>query len=271
MLSKLVIRRPGLAVRTRLLGPGAVAAACALVAVLGAGSDALASNTARHPRSHPAAATTTIKACYQKGQPLATMKRVASTAACPSGYTSLTWNQQGPAGPQGKTGAQGKTGSQGATGPQGPAGVSAGVSGTSSTAGSLTTSPTFGSVLATAPVPTSGTYYVNASVLVSVAAGDTVACVLADNSGTHIGPFAIVGPAPSSIDDTLPLTFALPLSAGQSAVAFCADSTSGSATTFNDGSITATLISQAAGSTPRNGTASHRIKLSAPPAARHAW
>jgi type VI secretion system secreted protein Hcp len=36
--------------------------------------------------------------------------------------STITWNQQGPAGPQGAAGPQGSTGAQGAAGPQGPAG-----------------------------------------------------------------------------------------------------------------------------------------------------
>jgi hypothetical protein len=72
----------------------------------------------------------TIHSCYDGGGVL----KVASTAQCPSGLTSLSWSQTGPTGPQGPTGAagaqgatgdrgpQGATGPEGATGPQGPAG-----------------------------------------------------------------------------------------------------------------------------------------------------
>ena len=46
------------------------------------------------------------------------------TVSCPTGTTSLDWNQTGSQGPVGATGATGTTGATGATGPQGPAGIS---------------------------------------------------------------------------------------------------------------------------------------------------
>lgn len=46
--------------------------------------------------------------------------------ACPSGYTHVTWNQQGQTGPTGPAGPQGPTGPTGPAGPQGPAGPSTG-------------------------------------------------------------------------------------------------------------------------------------------------
>src|SRR6266566_5205126 len=69
----------------------------------------------------------TITGCYKPSD--GKLFIIDSTATCPSGTTTLTWNQtgpQGPAGPQGQTGAtgpQGSTGATGATGPQGSAGV----------------------------------------------------------------------------------------------------------------------------------------------------
>lgn len=47
----------------------------------------------------------------------------AERAACPTGMTSIQWNQTGPQGPQG---AQGDPGAAGAQGEQGPAGTAAG-------------------------------------------------------------------------------------------------------------------------------------------------
>ena len=45
-----------------------------------------------------------------------------SAYSCTSGETTITWNQQGPAGPQGPTGPTGPQGPTGATGPQGATG-----------------------------------------------------------------------------------------------------------------------------------------------------
>jgi hypothetical protein len=48
---------------------------------------------------------------------------IDSSATCPSGTTALSWNQQGPVGPQGQVGPAGPQGPAGATGPQGTSGV----------------------------------------------------------------------------------------------------------------------------------------------------
>lgn len=75
-----------------------------------------------------------IHACYKTSAPLqGDTLIIDSAAACPSGYTSLNWNQAGPAG---------ATGATGATGAQGPSGVvgsySRSVSGSSQGAGETT-------------------------------------------------------------------------------------------------------------------------------------
>jgi len=74
----------------------------------------------------------TINGCYSSGGALKVLTPAEPT--CPSGYTSIQWNQTGPQGPQGPTGPQGPagpqgpqgdtgaTGATGATGPAGPAG-----------------------------------------------------------------------------------------------------------------------------------------------------
>ena len=69
----------------------------------------------------------TLYACvHNRAQ---TIKMTTAAKACPNGYTKLSWNTQGPQGPQGITGAQGpqgpagSQGPQGSTGPQGPAGT----------------------------------------------------------------------------------------------------------------------------------------------------
>lgn len=69
-----------------------------------------------------------INGCYSSGGALKVL--TPSEPTCPSGYTSITWNQTGPKGPPGPTGPQGPAGPQGPqgdtgpTGPAGPAGTS---------------------------------------------------------------------------------------------------------------------------------------------------
>lgn len=65
-----------------------------------------------------------IFACYNaKDNPAELMVlNTAKTPSCPTGQTSVTWNQKGPTGPAGPQGAAGPTGPTGATGAQGPTG-----------------------------------------------------------------------------------------------------------------------------------------------------
>ena len=88
----------------------------------------------------------TITACYvtntlqdpNEGLPLGTLRVIdpsnttntdPNASSCANGEAMITWNQQGPVGPQGPAGLQGPTGPAGtqgptgATGPQGPAGT----------------------------------------------------------------------------------------------------------------------------------------------------
>jgi type VI secretion system secreted protein Hcp len=54
----------------------------------------------------------TIHACYATGgSPTGALRIVDENAQCASGETAITWNQQGPAGPQGDPGPPGDTGS----------------------------------------------------------------------------------------------------------------------------------------------------------------
>src|SRR5581483_10740058 len=69
----------------------------------------------------PAGAATSgkIYACYSdKTKAL----YYATSTKCKTGFTSISWNQQGPQGAQGAKGAQGSQGSQGGQGSQGPQG-----------------------------------------------------------------------------------------------------------------------------------------------------
>ena len=182
-----------------------------------------------------------IKACYPTGTGLKVMNHIATGSACPTGYSSLTWNKVGPQGPQGV---------QGPKGVQGPAGISVGASGTSATSVPLNTAQTLTPVLSTAAAPQGGTYYVNASVMLVVAQGDTVVCVMSGANG-ETGAFSTVGPVANQTYETLPLSQNVALNAGGSATVECTDYTSNSATSFYDGAITATLINSSTGNAPR--------------------
>jgi hypothetical protein len=176
-----------------------------------------------------------IKACYPTGTGLKVMNHIATSSACPTGYSSLTWNKVGPQGPQGV---------------QGPAGISVGASGTSATSVPLDTAQTLTPVLSTAAAPQGGTHYVNASVMLVVAQGDTVVCVMSGANGES-GAFSTVGPVANQTYETLPLSQNVALNAGGSATVECTDYTSNAATSFYDGGITATLTNSSTGNAPQ--------------------
>jgi hypothetical protein len=202
----------------RWLSVAAVTISAAL-ALVGVGSDALASNTA---------ATGQIKACYKTGTALVPLSHVGGSVACPTGDSTLTWNKVGP------------------QGPPGPAGLAVGASGISGTPITLDQAQVLAPVLSTTAVPNNGTYYVTASIMLIVAQGDTVACIFSAG-GAEQGVFATVGPAPNQTYMTLPLSAPLSIPAGGTAVVQCADYTSNPATSFFDGGITAVQINSATG------------------------
>ena len=185
----------------------------------------------------------------------------AKTKACPTGTTGLNWNQkglQGPAGPkgpaglqgaQGPAGPQGPQGPAGPQGPQGPAGATAGASVTTGTSVPLNQSMTLTPVMFTPAVTTSGSYYVNASVMLVVAQGDTAACILS-NGGSASGVFSTVGPVSNQTYETIPVSGLLNLAAGQSAGVECTGYTGNSATSFYDGALNATLVNSPIGNAP---------------------
>ena len=203
----------------RWLSLAAITIASATLALAGAGSDALASNTA---------ATPAIKACYKTGTALVPLNHVGNSVACPAGDSALTWNKVGP------------------QGPPGPAGVSQGISASSNTNVPLNQGNTLVQVLAITPVPTSGTYYLNASIMLTVGAGDGVACVWAEN-GTEVGTFATVGDVPNLSYQTVPLSGSLYLPAGTDLQVLCSDYNSVSQTSFYNGAITGVLINSPSG------------------------
>jgi hypothetical protein len=215
----------------RWLGVSAVTVSCAAFAVLGIGGDAMAGS---------AATSGQIKACYKTGATLPPLTHIGSSATCPSGNTSLVWNKVGP------------------QGPPGPAGVSVGSSGTSGTSITLDQAQTLTPVLTSAAVSTGGTYYVNASVMLIVAQGDTVACIL-DNAGSYTGAFATVGPVANQTYETLPLSGMMSLAAGATPSVACTDYTANAGTSFYDGGITATLINSASGDLAPAPSARHSL------------
>ena len=200
----------------RWLSVAAVTIASATLALVGVGSDALASNTAT---------TGTIKACYKTGTALVPLNHVGNSVACPKGDSSLTWNKAGP---------------------PGPAGVSQGISTSSSTSVPLNQGNTLVQVMTITPVPTSGTYYLNASIMLTVGAGDGVACVWSEN-GTEVGTFATVGDVPNLSYQTVSLTGSLYLPAGTNLQVLCSDYNSVPQTSFYNGAITGVLINSPAG------------------------
>jgi hypothetical protein len=217
----------------RWLSVAAVTVASATLALVGAGGDALASNTA---------ATGQIKACYKTGTALVPLSHVGNSVACPASDSTLTWNKVGPQGPPG---------------PQGPAGVAVGAAGTSGTSVPLDQAQVLAPVLSTTAVTTGGTYYVSASVMLVVAQGDTVVCVF-QAGGVAQGAFATVGPVANQTYETLPLSAVLSIPSAGTAEVACADYTSNAATSFYDGGITATLISNGADS-PRQVTPARHV------------
>jgi hypothetical protein len=206
----------------RWLSVAAVTIASATLALAGVGSDALAGNTA---------ATGTIKACYKTGTALVPLNHVGNSVACPTGDSALTWNKVGPQGPPG---------------PQGPAGVSQGISTSSNTSVPLDQGNTLVPVMTITPVPASGTYYLNASIMLTVGAGDGVACVWAEN-GTEVGTFATVGDVPNLSYQTVPLSGSLYLPAGTDLQVLCSDYNSVPQTSFYNGAITGVLINSPSG------------------------
>ncbi len=237
------------AAKSRWLGGTTVIASCATLAVLSGGGAALAS-----PAGAKAATTTgTIKACYLKGTKPVAMKHIPTSAKCPTGNATLKWNKVGPQGPAGPTG------------PQGPAGVSVGTSGSSSTAVSLAAPQSLTPVLGTAAVPSSGTYYVSASVMLIVAQGDQVACILSDQLGEQ-GEFATVGTAPNQAYATIPLSAEMSVSAGDHPEVYCTGYSGSAVTEFYDGAITATLINSPTGNAHPAAAARPALPPGLPPA-----
>jgi hypothetical protein len=235
----------------RLRLGGALAAGVAL-AVLATGGVALASDAAA---PGTVAAAKEVRACYHPSgtQPAVLSVLIGRHAKCLPADKHLTWNIVGPQGPAGP---------QGQTGPQGPAGLGTGVTTGSSTASSVPIDGGPGDQITvmTAPaVPTSGIYYVTASVTVEVASGDFVACAPVPN-GIEFNNVQF-GPAPANVSTSLVVASALNLTAGQAPGIICIDETANQGTSFVEGGLTATLIDSSTGPASPNRTPAGRFPL----------
>ena len=203
--SALRIRRPA--------SVAAVTVTCASLAVLAVGSSALASNRATSGQ---------IKACYQAGTTLPPLDHIATAGSCPAGDLSLTWNKVGPKGPQGVPG---------------PAGISAGVQAFSNTQVGFNAS-TWMKVVQTPNVPTTGDYYVSASLQTTIDSGDGVGCYVAGSNNSSYLPLVTV---PGT--QTISVVADVQATAGSPITVFCTDLNADSATHFSQGDANAILIS----------------------------
>lgn len=151
---------------------------------------------------------------------------------------------QGPKGPQGTQGAQGAQGSQGPQGPQGPAGATVGFSAMNNGTlyygqGSI--------VISSNAVTTTGTYFVNGSVTLFVAAYEQADCYIQSLFNGPIGPLATTELAANVQSyQTLALMGEAYVNASDQFEVVCvSDYGSSSTSYFLDGGINALLVQSA--------------------------
>jgi len=179
---------------------------------------------------------------------------VAKATVCKATEHKIQWDQtgpQGPAGPQGKqgpagpAGPQGKQGPAGPTGPQGkqgPPGISVG-NFAASTSAIFVASPTV--VAQTNAIQSTGTYYINATALMSIDTFDSGAyCyVTLGSSGGFDGIQG--GSSNAGYWEQASVADSWSISAGD-VVQFVCYSNSGDGNTYvNNASVSATLINSA--------------------------
>ena len=143
---------------------------------------------------------------------------------------------QGPAGPPGATGPQGPRGDTGAQGPAGTNGAQFGVAKTVLTDQTLDGS--FDELVVTPGVPVAGTYYINASLVFQLGAGDVLSCTI---NGTGSDTAITQAPADSSLWSTQALVGSVSLDAGATIGINCRSNQNG-ATHFRVAHVTATLV-----------------------------
>jgi hypothetical protein len=98
-------------------------------------------------------------------------------------------------------------------------------------------------VVKTDPVPVSGFYFVSVSMQFSVNANDILICRMITVNGVHGTADAFTGQFPNDTYQTLPITDAVKLAAGDAPAVSCTNNSSSGNTFFAFGTITATLIS----------------------------
>jgi hypothetical protein len=177
----------------------------------------------------------------------------------------------GPAGPKGDTGATGAqgaagaagaTGPQGAAGPQGPAGLGTGV-----TAASGTHVPINGgsgdaiTVMRGPAVTTSGVYYLNASLTIELGPGDIVACEFINQVAATTQQ---IGPVAANTFESMSLTGAVNLNAGEAPAVICVDSNSSTVTQFGEGDLNGILISSSNGASAAAQQSSRKLTIVRP-------
>jgi hypothetical protein len=125
-------------------------------------------------------------------------------------------------------------------------------------------------VLTTPPVRSAGQYYVSAQIMLVVATGDTVACLVSDPTAGETGAFSTVGPVPNQTYETLPLTVDIRASAGDPISVLCTGYNANPITSLYDGAMTATLINSdnppAAGNMAVRALQSGQARPTRPPA-----
>jgi len=183
----------------------------------------------------------TIFGCVNKTS--GAVRIVDANTSCKATERKIHWNQKGPRGPQGNQGNRGPQGPQGEQGQQGPPGVAVGYSNVN--IGVFPTIPAFPGVLVaqTAPVATSGAYFISATALLDIDTGDDGGAFCYDttaSSGEPIqyGGSSIAGFQQAAVTDQIQVT------AGDSVQFFCYGSEGNVSEVFNGG-LTATLINSA--------------------------
>jgi Collagen triple helix repeat (20 copies) len=251
--------------RLKSLGKGGyVAVGAVLGAALIGPTVALAAST---PVTYYACVTTKTGA----------IKVVSASTRCATGQSKISWNNTGPkgatgpAGPKGATGAtgatgptgpKGATGATGATGAPGPAGASTGV--TNGVVWDVSGSPTplthaYTMVLYFV-APVAGTYYLNASLGLTVAAGEEVTCDVggSDTTGGYTAAFYALpsvtdNQGTTSVITTIPLTASVTATAGQEIDLECGALITSSPNSqsvssgFDGGTVNAVLIANSTG------------------------
>jgi hypothetical protein len=198
----------------------------------------------------PAAAT--IVGCVNNNT--GALRIVSHNTVCQATEHKTQWNHVGPKGLQGIRGPQGPQGLQGISGPEGPAGpqgdpgVSLGSS--ASGAGIALTTDFPGVLVAQTPTVVVGTYFVSASTLLQVAAGDAAFCY---TTTPGAGALNFGGSGMGGALQQASTADVFSVDSGVAFQLFCY-SHQGASSAF-EGSITATLINNASSS--RKASRSH--------------